>query len=95
MEKAIGSPYLEALVLENALDCSVLAAGRQFGLKDDTEGAIADDLALGVLHLFRLASESILNLFANDFCKKNDNISQEQQQLTRSAVGLHTCDNDT
>jgi hypothetical protein len=40
--------YLEPLVLQHALDGGILATGRQLGLEDDAERAIADDLALGV-----------------------------------------------
>lgn len=69
IRQPIESSYLEALVLENALDGGILSAGRELGLEDDTERAIAHDLALGVLHLFRLTGQSILDLFANDFCR--------------------------
>lgn len=57
---------LEALVLQHSLDGSVLPAGRQLGLEDDTERAIADDFALSILHLFRFTSQAILDLFANN-----------------------------
>ena len=63
-----GDSDLETLVLKHALDGSIFAAGRQLSLEDDTEGAIADDLALGVLHLFCLSGQAILNLFANYLC---------------------------
>jgi hypothetical protein len=59
---------LEALVLENTLDGGIFAAGRQLGLENDTEGTVADNLALGVLHLFRLSGQTILDLFANYLC---------------------------
>lgn len=67
-DMGIDSSYLEALVLKNTLDGGVFSAWRQFGLEDDAKGAIADNLALRILHLFRLASETVLDLFANDFC---------------------------
>lgn len=59
---------LETLVLQNALDGGIFTAGRQLGLEDDTERAIADDLALRVLHLFCLSGQAILDLFANYLC---------------------------
>lgn len=34
-------------------------------MEDDTKGTIANDFALGVLHLFRLSGQSILDLFAD------------------------------
>lgn len=59
-------PYLESLVLEDSLDGRVFPAGRHLGLKDHTEGAIADDLTLGVGDLLGLAGQSILDLLADD-----------------------------
>lgn len=52
--------HLEAFVLEHALDGGVLAAGRQLGLENDAEGAIAYDLALCVRQVLmsRLAGAS-------------------------------------
>jgi hypothetical protein len=64
---AIGT-YLKPLVLQHALDSSVLSRGRQLGLEDDTERAVADDLALGVLHFFGLSGEAVLDLLTDDFC---------------------------
>ena len=64
--RAIGT-YLEALVLQHALDGGILTRRRQFGLENDTEGAIADDLALGVLHLLGLPSKAVLDLLTDDF----------------------------
>lgn len=60
--------YLEALVLQHALDGGVFARRRQLGLEDNTKGAIADNLALGVLHLLGLAGQAVLDLLADDFC---------------------------
>lgn len=60
--------HLESFVLKNSLDGSIFPAGRQFGLKDDAKGAIANDLALGVLHLPRFPSEAILHLFPYHLC---------------------------
>lgn len=62
-------PYLEAFVLQNSLDGGVFTAGRQLGLEDNTKGAIANDLALRVLHLFCLSCQAILDLFANNLCR--------------------------
>lgn len=59
-------PYLEPLVLEHSLDGSILTTGCELGLEDDTERAIADDLALCILHFLRLPSQSVLDLFAYD-----------------------------
>ena len=65
--EAIGT-YLEALVLEHALDSSIFSGRRQLGLEDDTEGAVANDLALGVLHLLGLSGQAVLDLLTDDFC---------------------------
>jgi hypothetical protein len=65
--EAIGT-YLKALVLQHALDGSILSGGRQFGLEDDAERAVADDLALGVLHLLSLSGQAVLDLLTDDFC---------------------------
>jgi hypothetical protein len=46
---------LEPLVLQNSLDGSIFTTGGQLGLKDNTKGAIPNDLALGVLHVSGLA----------------------------------------
>lgn len=40
---------LEALVLENPLDCCILIGRREFCLEHDTERSISHDLALRVL----------------------------------------------
>lgn len=61
--------YLEALVLQDTLDGRIFTAGRELGLKDHAKGAVADNLALRVLHLFGLASQAILHLFANDLLR--------------------------
>jgi hypothetical protein len=61
-----GSTHLESLVLQDALDGRVLARGRELGLEDDAEGAIAHDLALGILHVPSLSRHAILDLFADD-----------------------------
>ncbi len=61
--------YLEALVLENALDGSIFSVWGELCLKNNTKGAIAHDLALRILHLLRFAGQAILYFLANDLCK--------------------------
>lgn len=58
--------YLEPLILEDSLDGSIFPARSHLGLKHDTEGAIAHDLALGVGDLLGFASQSILDLLPDD-----------------------------
>lgn len=53
---------LESLVLEDALDGSILIGWSQLGLKNNAKRAVSDDLALSVLYLPRLASDAILYL---------------------------------
>ena len=65
--QAIGT-HLEALVLEHALDGSILSGRRQLGLEDNTETTVADNLALSVLHFLGLSGEAVLDLLADDFC---------------------------
>ena len=60
--------HLKALVLKHALDGSILSGRRQLGLEDDTERAVADDLALSVLHLLGLSGQAVLDLLTDDFC---------------------------
>jgi hypothetical protein len=62
--------YLESLVLQHPLDGRIFTIGRDLGLKDDAKGAIAYNLALGILHLARLAGDAILDLLADDFCRQ-------------------------
>lgn len=62
------SAHLEALVLKDTLDGSVLAAGRQLGLEDDTERTIAYDLALCIRQVFVVAGQAVLNFLADDLC---------------------------
>lgn len=64
--------YLEALVLQHTLDGSVLTRGRQLRLEHNTEGAVADDLALRVLHISRLAGNTILHFFTDDLCVNSE-----------------------
>ena len=65
--EAIGT-CLKALVLQHALDGSILSGRRQLGLEDDSERAVADDLALGVLHFLGLSGQAVLDLLTDDFC---------------------------
>jgi hypothetical protein len=59
--------HLEALVLQHTLDGSILSAGRQLGLENDAEGAIADDFALRVGEVLVVARHAVLHLLADDF----------------------------
>lgn len=61
--------HLEAFVLKDAFDGSIFASGRQLGLEDNAKGAIAHDLALGVLHITSLASNAVLDLLADHLCR--------------------------
>ena len=60
--------YLEALILKNTLDSCILSVGSQFGLEDYSKGTVPHNLALCVLHLFGLASHTILYFFTDDLC---------------------------
>jgi hypothetical protein len=72
--------------LQDSLDGSVLAAGGHLGLKHDTEGSIAHDLALGIGDLLVLARQAILDLFADDLCagkeEKTSVNTDQRAQLT-------------
>ena len=61
---------LNLLVLQDPLDGGILTAGRQLSLEDNTKRAVADNLALSILDLSSLSSQSILDLLANDFCSR-------------------------
>lgn len=61
---------LEAFVLQNALDGSILSTGGELGLENDTEGAVSYDLALCVRQVFVLARLAVLDLLADDFCAR-------------------------
>lgn len=58
---------LEPLVLQYSLDSSILTTGWHFCLEHNAEGAISNNFALGVLHFFCFASQTILDLFTYDF----------------------------
>jgi hypothetical protein len=60
--------YLEALILEDSLDGSILAAGSHLGLEHDPEGAIANNLTLCVGDLFGFTGQSILDFLLDDLC---------------------------
>lgn len=62
------STDLESLVLKNALDGSVLPGWGELRLEDNAEGTVADNLALGILQIPGLTSDTVLHLFANDLC---------------------------
>lgn len=61
--------YLEPLILEDSLDGSIFPARSHLGLKHNTEGAIAHNLALSVGDLLGFAGQSILDLLADDLCE--------------------------
>ena len=84
---AASTPYLESLVLQYSFDSGVFPARRQFGLEYNTEGAIADDFALCILHFSFLPGHAVLDLFANYFCENVSahRIRQCSRQL-RSAI---------
>lgn len=63
--------HLESFILQDALDGRIFARRRKLGLEDDTEGSVAHDLALCILHVPSLSSDAILDLFANDLCRIN------------------------
>lgn len=65
--------HFETLVLEHSLDGCVLAAWRQLGVEDNTEGTIADNLALCVSQFSGLSSQAVLDLLADDFCQLSAN----------------------
>ena len=60
--------YLEAFVLQDPLDSCILVAWSKLGLEHNAKGAISHNLALCVLHLTRLTSETILDFFTYNFC---------------------------
>ena len=54
--------YLEAFVLEDLLDGNLRVAFRlvnELGLEDDSEGAVADDLAVGIDEILDVTSLAI------------------------------------
>lgn len=62
--------HLEPLVLEHSFDGGIFARWGKLRLENNAEGPVANDLALSILHLARLSSQSILDLFANDLCNE-------------------------
>lgn len=64
--RCIHCTYLEALVLQNPLDGCILSVWRKLCLEYNTKGAVSHDLALCILHFSCFASQSILDLFANN-----------------------------
>jgi hypothetical protein len=71
---------LEALVLQHPLDGGVFSARGQLGLENDTEGAIAHNLALCVRQVLVLSGLAVLDLFTDDFC------AAVSSRLSRSAM---------
>jgi len=60
--------HLESLILEHTFDSSIFARGRELCLKHHSERAVSHDLALRVLHISRLSSYAVLDLFAYHLC---------------------------
>ena|SRR5271156_3355917 len=58
---------LESFVLKNSFDGCIFTSRGQFGLKHYSKAAIANNLALGVLHFPCLAGNAILDLLSDDF----------------------------
>lgn len=52
-------------------------------MEDNSEGAVADDLALCVGQISRLPSEAVLDPFADDFCKARWSVSAELNERER------------
>jgi hypothetical protein len=61
--------YLEAFVLQDSLDGRIFAARRELRLENHAEGAVSDNLALCVSEISSLSSASVLDFFADDFCR--------------------------
>ena len=66
-EKPLCIAYLETLVLQDSLNSCVLSIWRELGLEYYTERPVSNNLALGILHFFGLASQTILYFLADDF----------------------------
>jgi hypothetical protein len=62
-----GVTDLESFVLENSFDGCIFTSWGQFGLKHYSKTAIANNLALGVLHFPCLAGNAILDLLSDYF----------------------------
>lgn len=62
--------YLEAFVLKNTLDGSILVARGKFGLEDHAKGAVSNYFTLRVLHFPGLSGETILYLLTDDLCAR-------------------------
>lgn len=68
MQTAVGEgqSHLESLVLEDSLDGGIFPRGRELGLKHYAERAITDNLAVGILQLSGLSSNTILHFLPHD-----------------------------
>lgn len=76
--------HLEALVLQDTLDGRIFTTRRQLGLEDDTERAVADNLALRVCEVLVVAGQAVLDLFADNFCGR-----VSMRPITRRDHGGH------
>jgi hypothetical protein len=63
----VAQTHLEALVLQDTLDGGIFTTRRQLRLEDYAKRAVADNLALRVCEVFVVASQAVLNLFADNF----------------------------
>lgn len=80
-----GGAHLESFVLKDTLDGGIFVGGGQLGLEDDTEGTVADNLALGVLQILRLASFAVLDLLPDDFW--DTKLALQRAGKTKSSYG--------
>lgn len=81
--------HLEALVLQHTLDGGIFTTGRQLGLEDYTEGAVADNFALRVCEVFVVARQAVLDLFA-DYFWRGVSIGAIRQRGTGSRLTTHS-----
>ena len=80
--------YLETLILEHPFDGSVLAGGRQLGLKHYSERAVADNLALCVLHISSLTGDTILHLLTDDLCD-SEMLAEARRSIAMTLCGSY------
>jgi hypothetical protein len=74
---------LEPLVLKNSFDCCIFSRRGKLGLEDYPKGTIADNLTLGVLHVSRLASLSILDFLAHNLCQEMSSFVSDAQSSAK------------
>lgn len=64
----VARAHLESLVLQNALDGSILARRGELCLEDNPEGSVANNLALCVLHISSQSGDAVLDFLADYLC---------------------------